>query len=235
VNALNQEFVSELLSLAQVFQREDAIWVVAVRSAQNVFCAGADLKERVSLPEKKIAGTVKRIQKMVHAWFNIPQPVLMQITGAALGGGLELALAGDILVAAEDAQLGFPEVQLGIIPAAGGTQMLARRTTAGIAKKWILTGRRFTGSEAYKDGVVDVAVPASDVPVEFSRLVTSVAAQAPRALRLAKKAINQGMGLPLSKALAVESSCYAPLIRTQDRAEALKSFLEKRPPVWQNK
>lgn len=234
VNALNQEFVSELLSITRVFHHEECIRVVAVRSSQKVFCAGADLKERASLPESKIAGAVKRIQKMVNAWFNIQQPVMMQLNGAALGGGLEFALAGDILLASDNAEFGFPEVGLGIIPAAGGTQMLMRRTNPGIAKKWILTGRKFSASEAYFDGVVDMVVPSADLLSEFSRLVESVAAQAPRAVRQAKKAINKGMGLPLSKALAVESSCYLPLIRTRDRAEALHAFLEKRLPVWRN-
>jgi methylglutaconyl-CoA hydratase len=235
VNAFHQEFISELLSLTRLFQREESIWVVAVRSSQKVFCAGADLKERASHPQAKVAAVVKRIQTMVHAWYKVPQPVLMQIHGAALGGGLEFALAGDILIASEDAQLGFPEVQLGIIPAAGGTQLLMRRTNPGVAKKWILTGKKFSALEAYNDGVVDIVVPAAEVSVEFSRIVKSIASQAPLALRQAKKAISKGMGLTLGKALAVESECYAPLIRTQDRAEALQAFLEKRRPVWRNK
>ena len=234
VNALNQEFVSELTHCAHSFKQNDDIWIVSVSSALEVFCAGADLKERATLSPSKVRSVVKNIQKMVSAWLDIPQPVIMKINGVALGGGLEFALAGDILFASESAVLGFPEVGLGIIPAAGGTQLLSRRTTMGTAQKWILTSNRFSALEAQSDGVVDIVVPASKMTEEYSRLLDSLSKQAPRALRQAKKAINGGLALTLKRALNFEQTCYEPLIATDDRKEALQSFIEKRKPIWRN-
>jgi methylglutaconyl-CoA hydratase len=233
VNALDREFVLELTSLGRYLGRKKDVWIVAVSSALKTFCAGADLKERASLSPAQIAGF--GIQKMVQAWLNLPQPVLMRLDGPALGGGLEFALAGDIIVASEDALLGFPEVGLGIIPGAGGTQTLARRTNLGIARKWILTGRKFSAREALSDGVVDIVAPSGNASVEFDRVIAEVSSRAPLALRQAKKAVNKGFDLGLGKALAIERSCYAKLIPTRDREEALQAFLGKRSPVWQNK
>lgn len=235
VNALNREFVLELLSLGQSLSRKKDVWVVSVRSALKVFSAGADLKERSSLSNAQIAGFEKQIQKMVQTWLGLPQPLLMRLDGSALGGGLEFALAGDILVASEEALLGFPEVGLGIIPGAGGTQTLARRTSLGVARKWILTGQKYSAREALSDGVVDIVVPAANMSAEFDRIRAEVTSRAPLALRQAKKAINEGFDLGLGRALAMERSCYARLIRTRDRQEALHAFIEKRSPVWQNK
>ncbi len=235
VNALNREYVLELLSLAQHLNRQKEIWVVAVQSALKIFSAGADLKERASLSAAQVASFERQIQKMVRTWLELPQPVVMRLDGSALGGGLEFALAGDVIVASEDALLGFPEVGLGIIPGAGGTQTLARRTNSGIARKWILTGRKFSARDALCDGVIDIVAPAANISAEFERIVAEISSRAPLALRQAKKAINKGFDLGLDGALAMERSCYAKLIPTRDRKEALQGFLEKRNPVWQNK
>ncbi|MGE5314264.1 MAG: enoyl-CoA hydratase-related protein [Acidobacteriota bacterium] len=232
VNALNREFVSELTALAGHLGSDDRIHAVALSSALPVFCAGADLKERAFLPDGDVGSAVKNIQSMVRAWCSLPQPLVVQIRNSALGGGLELALAGDIIIAADDAQLGFPELRLGIIPAAGGTQLLTRRANAGVAKKWILTGIRFSGSQAARDGVIDTSVASTDIDNAFEHILQSLSQQSPLALRQAKKAINDGLGLPLEAALDIEQSCYEPLIRTRDRREALQAFLEKRDPVW---
>ena len=110
INALNREYVLELLSLAQYLNRRKEIWVIAVQSAMKIFSAGADLKERASLSAAQVVSFEKQIQKMVRTWLELPQPVLMRIDGSALGGGLEFALSGDMIVASEDAMFGFPEV-----------------------------------------------------------------------------------------------------------------------------
>jgi methylglutaconyl-CoA hydratase len=160
VNALNQTLVASLTSTALEMRKNSSIWLVAVTSECNAFCAGADLKERAGLTERRIAGVVGKIRHMIRAWHNLPQPVLVGIDGPALGGGLEFALAADLLIASERATLGFPEVHLGIIPGAGGTQLLAQRAGPAAAGKWILTSRRFTAQEAHADGVVDFLFPA---------------------------------------------------------------------------
>jgi methylglutaconyl-CoA hydratase len=232
VNALHREFVVELTSLTNALRVDDSVHIVTLSSALSVFCAGADLKERAFMPEGDVGPAVSAIQQMVHGFCTLPQPLVVNIGGTAMGGGLELALAGDIIIASDESQLGFPELRLGIIPAAGGTQLLTRRTNAGVAKKWILTGIKFSGTQAARDGVVDTAVNASDLSSAFEHIIASLATQSPLALRQAKKAINDGIGLPFAEALAVEHACYEPLIHTHDRREALAAFLEKREPVW---
>lgn len=136
------------------------------------------------------------------------------------------------MIASERATFGFPEVRLGIIPGAGGTQLLAHRTGPAVAGKWILTSRRFTAEEAFADGVVDFLLPAEGFDGGFAGIVAEVGANAPLALRQAKRAIRANTAAGLSRGLAIESSCYAPLIRTQDRKEALQAFLERREPRW---
>lgn len=235
VNALNREFVHELTLTARLLAKRADVWLISITSSLDVFCAGADLKERASLPVAGIASTVKSIQRMVRTWLNVPQPVVAGIRGAALGGGLEFALAADLIAVSEDSILGFPEASLGIIPAAGGTQLLAMRTSRAVASKWILAGRRFTGREAAGDHVADFVWPADAFPAAFEDLLTSLAVNAPLALRQAKKAIRGPTPADLIRRFNYESTCYAPLIRTADRTEALKAFFEKRTPLWRGK
>lgn len=232
VNALNSELVAELTQLARTIRKDPDVWVVTVRSALPVFCAGADLKERAFASSAGVKAAVKKIQTMVRTWLAIPQPILMRLDGAAMGGGLEFALTGDILLAADDIRIGLPEVGLGIIPAAGGTQLLSRKTNPGIAKKWILTGKKFSAADAMRDGVIDIICPRSAIDAEFEALVATLSSQPPLALRQAKKSITAGTGLPLTKAFMVEQSCYHSLINTNDRREALRAFIEKRKPLF---
>ncbi len=235
VNALSQDFVAELKKVAKSFHRRRDIWVVALTATGAAFSAGADLKERASLPESRVAQTVKNIQRMVVAWIEIPQPLLVAVQAAALGGGLELALAADIVVASDTAKLGFPEVSLGIIPGATGTQRLSQRTKLGVANKWVLCGTPFDAQEALRDGVVDFVFPQTSFEQEFDTVLARVAACAPLALRQAKKALNISFLQSLRRGLQAESRCYAELIPTADRTEALRAFRQKRKPVWTGK
>lgn len=235
VNALNREMVRELTAVAKSFKTNRSVWVIAVTAEGNVFSAGADLKERSHVSDKEVAHVVKNIQSMVAAWVALPQPVIVGIQGAALGGGLELALAGDIIAASDSAILGFPETGLGIIPAAGGTQLLAHRTSLGIALHWILSAKRFTASQAHDDHIVDAVFSASTFDVEFRLLAKQVRAQAPLALREAKEAVRRSFLASLKRDFEFESKCYKTLIPTRDRKEALKAFHEKRTPKWSGK
>lgn len=232
VNALNRPFVRELTAAARTLARRKDVRVISVTSSLGIFCAGADLKERAGLAPPRVGQTVKAIQQMVFAWASLPQPVVAGVAGAALGGGLEFALAADLIAASEEAVFGFPEVTLGIIPAGGGTQLLTDRVSRATASKWILTGRRFSGREAAEDRVVDFLWSADDFPTAHEELLQELAANAPVALRQAKSALRKAPAGTLKQRLAFEQRCYAPLVRTHDRAEALKAFLEKRPPVW---
>ncbi len=232
VNALDQGFVRDLTATARLLARRNDVWIISVTSSLPTFCAGADLKERAALTPARVTTTVRAIQRMVRAWFALPQPVVVGIQGAALGGGLEFALAADLIAVANEAILGFPEVSLGIIPAAGGTQLLPFRTSQAIASRWILTGRRFTGREAYLEGVADLAWPAEAFSTPYEELLASIRNNAPLALRQAKKALRSGRLTTLDRGLVHEQRCYTSLVRTEDRAEALRAFLEKRPPTW---
>jgi enoyl-CoA hydratase/carnithine racemase len=235
VNALNRELVSELVEAAAAIKSNDEIWIVAVTANGKTFCAGADLKERAGVPQDEVVTFVRGIQSVADAWCDIPQPVVMGIQGAALGGGMEFALAGDILAASSAAVLGLPETSLGIIPAAGGTQRLAQRTSSGVAKKWIITAQQFSAAEALADGAVDFVFPAETFSNDLEALIRRIAANAPLAIRQAKKAIESSYSDWLMDGFENELTYYQPLIPTEDRSEALRAFAEKRKPVWKGK
>lgn len=235
VNALNKELVSELTGVAKGLKQREDVWVVAVQADGKVFCAGADLKERKSIPADQVIGVVEGIQSAVSAWCELPQPVLMCVHGPALGGGLEFVLSGDLIIAGESASFGLPETGLGIIPAAGGTQRLAQRTSMGIAKKWIMTARHFSAQEALRDGVADFLVPSDAFNDHCERIIQTVASNAPLALRQAKRAIESSYADWLLDGLEHELTLYQPLIGTEDRTEALAAFTEKRKPMWKSK
>ena len=232
VNAVNRELVSELTSLAQDLHRMAKVWIVELSATGKTFCAGADLKERATIPDSRVGEVVSKIQAMTYAWMQVPQPVVVGVQGAALGGGLELALAGDLIIASDEAILGFPEVSLGIIPAAGGTQRLAQRTSLGIAKKWVLTSQQFTAHEALADGVIDAVTPAAAFEGELASYVERLSRNAPLSLRQAKAALNKSYDDWLKRGLENELEMYYPLIKSRDRREALEAFAEKRKPGW---
>jgi enoyl-CoA hydratase/carnithine racemase len=160
------------------------------------------------------------------------RPFVAALNGAALGGGLELALACDLRVAAESAQLGLPEVSLGIIPGGGGTQRLARLVGVAHAKDLVLTARRITAAEALAMGLVARIVPAPRLLEEALELAGQIARNAPVSLRQAKRAIDDGFHLPLEEALELENRLYQDCLGTRDRVEALRAFAEKRTPVF---
>jgi enoyl-CoA hydratase/carnithine racemase len=156
--------------------------------------------------------------------------VIAAIGGAAFGGGLELALACDIRLAAEGVQLGLPEVRLGIIPGAGGTQRLARLVGLATAKALVLTGHRIDAGRAAALGLVAAAVPRNELRAEAARWAADLAAAGPLAVAQAKRALDDGHGRPLSEALAIERSCYEVVLASEDRNEGLRAYAEKRPP-----
>jgi enoyl-CoA hydratase/carnithine racemase len=161
-----------------------------------------------------------------------PQPVVAAINGAAFGGGLELALACDIRLAADGVEMGLPEVRLGIIPGAGGTQRLARLVGLATAKALVLTGRRIDATRAAALGLVAAVVPRADLRAEVERWTADLAAAGPLAVASAKRALDEGHGQPLADGLAVERACYETVLTSADRDEGLRAFAEKRPPRY---
>jgi enoyl-CoA hydratase/carnithine racemase len=206
--------------------------VVLTGAGDKAFCAGADLKERARMSAEDVHAFHDGLRRALRGVEEAPQPFVAAINGAALGGGLELALACDLRVAAEAAQLGLPEVSLGIIPGGGGTQRLARLVGVAHAKDLVLTARRISAAEALSMGLVSRLEPGARLLDAALEVAAQIARNAPVSLRQAKRAIDGGFHLPLDEALELENRLYQDCLGTKDRLEALRAFAEKRPPVF---
>ena len=235
VNALNSEMVEQLHQAAIELREKSftaGVRAVIIQSAGKHFCAGADLKERRLLAQEKIARTVLKIQQAFTAMARTPVPGVAAITGSAIGGGLELALAADLRFASENARLGLRETALAILPGSGGTQRLSRLIGAAAAIYWIGTAKIFSADEALNWGVLQGIVPGKLLSDHAYNVAAEFAANAPVAVRAAKRAILQGFEQPLGTALATELEFYKTTIETKDRTEALNAFFEKRKPEF---
>jgi methylglutaconyl-CoA hydratase len=235
-NALSKGLVAAMTeTFAALAADKDLRAVVLTGAGDKVFCAGADLKERKDMTLEQTWAFLDEINGVMNAVAAFPRPVIAAINGAAFGGGFELALACDLRIAAESAQMGLTEVRLGIIPGAGGTQRLARVASIAAAKELILTGRRIHASRAYLLGVVNEVVPAGALSEVALRLANDIAAAGPLAVAAAKRAIDGGFDVPLADGLALEAVCYEEVLASDDRNEGLAAFAEKRPPVFKGK
>lgn len=234
-NALSRALVDQL-GVAIAGLAEDAtVRAVVVTGTGKTFCAGADLKERAAMTPDEVRVFLDELGATLNALAALPCPVIAALNGAAFGGGLELALACDLRIAAENVPLGLVEARLGIIPGAGGTQRLARLIGVARAKELILTGRRIDASVAHQLGLLAKVVPAADVEAAVADLVDEIAACAPLAVAQAKAAIDGGIALSLPGGLALEKRCYEVVLASADRDEGLRAFAEKRRPVFQGK
>lgn len=204
--------------------------VVLTGAGGRAFCAGADLKERAGMAEEEVREFLRGLRAALRALESSPKVFVAALNGVALGGGLELALACDLRVMSAVAELGLPEVGLGIIPGAGGTQRLSRVVGAARAKDLVLTARRLAAPEALAWGLVSKVAPPERLLEEALATAALVARNAPIALRQAKRAIDGGLDLPLDEALDLEQRMYQECLPTRDRREALRAFAEKRRP-----
>ncbi len=232
-NALSRAMIAELLvNLARVRDDRAVRCVVITGKGDKAFCAGADLKERAGMSADEVHRFHRSLRDAFRGIEAAPQAFVAALNGAALGGGLEMALACDLRVAGEGVEMGLPEVGLGIIPGAGGTVRLPRAIGVARAKELILTGRRVGAAEALAMGLVSRVAPAGglrDVALEVAGLV---ARNAPVSIRQAKRAVDGGLHLDLDAALAHENAMYQDCLRTKDRVEALRAFAEKRKPIF---
>ncbi len=241
-NALNSELLQALLDAAQQISLDKQIRIVAIiGSGLKFFCAGADLSERKTMTEGQVIDYHLLIQETMQAIESMPQPVIAAINGSAYGGGVELALACDLRIMVDEANLRLPEVKLGIIPGAGGTQRLPRLIGKSKAKEMIFTGSPLSAKEGFQYGLINkLVVEKPDSSDTFhTPMIQSVTAwakeiaeAAPLSLEQAKWAIDTGFDKSLSEGLALETKSYLRLINTKDRIEGLSAFAEKRKPNY---
>jgi methylglutaconyl-CoA hydratase len=236
-NALSAGLVEQIKSALQKVTFDAEARVVVLRSlVPGVFCAGADLKERATMPREQVGLFVAGLRSLMDQICDLPVPVIGAVDGLALGGGLEMALACDIRVAASDAKMGLVESRLAIIPGAGGTQRLPRLINPAVAKELIYTARVIDGGAAYNLGIVNHVVAQNSsgdaAYLKSLDLAREILPNGPVAVRMAKRAINKGMQVDVGSGLAIEEACYAQLIPTQDRQEGLQAFNEKRKPQY---
>ncbi|XP_045448396.1 enoyl-CoA hydratase domain-containing protein 2, mitochondrial [Melitaea cinxia] len=237
-NALGFDLIQAMREVNQIIREDTKISVVILHSlVRGIFCAGANLKERFKMNDDEVATFVRGLRNTFIEIEDLPMPTIAAIEGVAVGGGLELALACDIRVAADSAKLGLVETGRGLIPGAGGTQRLPRVIHLNIAKELIFTSRIISGNEAKELGLVNHVVPqngnnnaAYEKSLEIAR---EIILNAPLALRCAKQAINEGVQLSITDGYEVEQKYYEKNIPTKDRQEGMLSFIQKRKPQYQ--
>ena len=233
LNALNHALMSELMDALDAFDHAEAIGAMVITGSEKAFAAGADIKEMADKSalqmsrEDHIAvfGRIRAIRK----------PVIAAVSGWALGGGFELALSCDMIVASDTAKFGLPEITLGVIPGAGGTQRLVRAVGKAFAMEMILNDRKINAQEALHFGLVNRVVPAGESLNEALKLAEEIAARAPLAIRAAKRAINHSYESFLKDGLDEEKQIFYNLFNSEDQKEGMSAFAEKRKPQWKGK
>jgi enoyl-CoA hydratase/carnithine racemase len=236
-NALSRAALLALGKLAREAQTNASVRAVLITGAgESAFCAGADLKERQGMSHDDVRALLELYRSELDAIDRSIKPMVAAINGIALGGGLELALCCDLRIASAHAELGLPETSLGIIPGAGGTQRLPRVVGEARAKELILLARRVTAAEAFAWGLVNrVAPPQTNLLEDAIAWIANIAEGAPLAQAAALEAIDRAMDVPLAIGLDLEKGCYGKILATEDRAEALAAFAEKRKPIFKGK
>ncbi|MET9565504.1 enoyl-CoA hydratase/isomerase family protein [Streptomyces tauricus] len=229
MNALDVATQDRLKELAEEATRREDVRAVILYGGEKVFAAGADIKEMQAMDHAAMVVRSRALQDSFTAVTRIPKPVVAAVTGYALGGGCELALCADFRIAADNAKLGQPEILLGLIPGAGGTQRLSRLIGPSRAKDLIFTGRMVKAEEALTLGLVDRVVPAADVYTEAHAWAAKLAQGPALALRAAKESVDVGLETDIETGLAVERTWFAGLFATEDREAGMRSFVEEGP------
>ncbi len=233
LNALNRALVADLTQMLLDLDQESEVRAIVITGNERAFAAGADIKEMAGdsaidmliLDQFQKWDQIKRLKK----------PLIAAVSGYALGGGCELAMLCDIIIASETAQFGQPEIKIGVIPGAGGTQRLTRAIGKSRAMEYILTGRFFSAQQAYEWGLVSRVVPVELYLEEAIKLAAEIASMPPLAVQLAKQAILKSHELSLEEGLHFERRNFYLLFATEDQKEGMKAFIEKRPPQWKGR
>jgi len=233
LNALNQALMDELVAALEEADRDDGVRCIILTGSARAFAAGADIREIAE------ASAVEMLQgyrfQQWERMRRVTKPIIAAVTGFALGGGNELAMLCDLIVAGESARFGQPEINLGLIPGAGGTQRLTRAVGKYRAMELVLTGRQMTAREAEAAGLVTRVVPDELALDEARSLAKEIAAKAPVAVRLAKEAVLKAYDTHLEGGLEFERKCFYLLFATEDRKEGIRAFLAKRPPHFEGR
>jgi enoyl-CoA hydratase len=234
LNALDFDLIAALTEILEWLDREDACRAIVITGAgDRAFAAGADIAELAAQTPTTLTS-----DDHFHRWERITRirkPIIAAVRGFALGGGCELAMTCDMIVAGEDAQFGQPEIQLGVMPGAGGTQRLTRAIGKAKAMEMVLTGRTLNAREAEAHGLVSSVVPSEATVPAALDLASRIAAMAPLAVLAAKAAVNRAEELPLEAGLEFERRNFYLLFATEDQREGMAAFVEKRPPSWRGR
>ena len=233
LNAVSTALALQLTSVLREIAGDGTVRALVLSSSQDrAFCVGADLKERAGFSNEQLLGQRRVIRALFEAVRELPMPAVAAVGGFALGGGFELALSCDLIVADARAVLGLTEVTVGLVPGGGGTQLLARRIGAGRAADLILTGRKVDAAEAWQLGIVDRLIDAGAVRSVALDVAAAVAANSPLAVRAAKRALHAGLGVSLVDGLDIEDAAWRAAAVSADRREGISAFTEKRSPNW---
>lgn len=233
LNALNKALIDELTQAIATFDADDKIGCMLIAGGDKAFAAGADIKEMADKPfiEAYLGDFVSNWDAVAHA----RKPIVAAVAGFALGGGCELALQSDVVIAADNAKFGQPEIKLGVIPGIGGTQRLTHAVGKAKAMDLILTGRMMDAAEAEKSGLVARVVPAANLMDEAMKVADTIANMSLPSVLAAKEAVNRAFESGLSEGVVFERRIFHALFATEDQKEGMKAFVEKRAPKWKNK
>ena len=233
LNALNKALMIELVQAIDAFEADDNIGCLLITGSDKAFAAGADIKE---MADKSFIDVY--LGNFAASWDHATRarkPIVAAVAGFALGGGCELAMHCDIIIAADSAKFGQPEIKLGVIPGIGGTQRLTRAVGKAKAMEMILTGRNMDAAEAERAGLVARVVPAASLMDEAMKVADTIATMSLPSVLAGKEAINRAFESPLAEGVVFERRIFHALFATDDQKEGMKAFVEKRKPVWKNK
>ncbi|SFJ89638.1 enoyl-CoA hydratase-related protein [Thermoflavimicrobium dichotomicum] len=233
LNALNMQLIRQLVEVLEECDQDEQIRVMIITGNEKAFAAGADIKEMVDASPVDLM-----VKRYLSDWLRIRQiskPLIAAVSGFALGGGCELAMCCDLIIASESARFGQPEINIGVMPGAGGTQRLTRAVGKVKAMEMILTGKSITAQEALDYGLVNRVVPVEDLDKEALALAQEIASKPPLAVRLAKQSILKALDLSLEDGLHFEQNNFCMLFATEDQREGMQAFVEKRKPTFRGR
>ncbi len=235
MNAINPDVLDDIIAMTEAAAKDDEVKAIILTGGPKVFAAGGDIDSMLTVTPVDVEDYIGKCHIAFNGLTYINKPVVAAIAGLALGGGFEIALACDIRIAAEGAQLGTPETNLGLFPAGGGTQRITRMAGVAWAKDMILTGDPIDAETAQRIGLVTRVVPKENLMDEAMKLAKKLAAKAPITTRITKQCLNNSTDTNMAAGLQYEQKCFAYIFATEDHMEGLKSFIEKRKPVFQGK